>query len=59
MTVVFKVWFENAVGLPNADKYPKSWQGLVNLLKDAELGEVATELHTALSSPRNSMRKNL
>ena len=59
MTAVFKVWFENAMGLPNADKYPKSWQGVINLLKDAELGEVAAKLHTALSSPRNSVRKNL
>ena len=56
---MFKVWFENAMGLPNADKYPKSWQGVIDLLKDAELGEVAAKLHTALSSPRNSVRKNL
>lgn len=57
VTAVFEVWFENAIGLPNADKYPKSWHGLINLLQDAELGEVATELYTALSSPRNSVRK--
>ena len=56
---VFNVWFENAMGLPNADNYPKTWQGLINLLKDSELSEVATELHTAITSPRNSMRKNL
>ena len=55
---VFKLWFDDAMSLPNADKYPsKSWQGLINLLKDSELSEVASELHTALSSPRNSVRK--
>lgn len=59
ITATFRVWFENANGLPNADRYPKSWQGLINLLKDSELSEVATDLHTALSSSRNSVRKNL
>ena len=29
--------------------YPKSWQGLINLLEDAELGEVAEELKRALA----------
>ena len=57
--VVFQEWFENAIDLPNAHRYPKSWQGLIILLKDAELGEVAAELHTALSSPRKNVRKNL
>ena len=35
-----------------AGSYPKSWQGLINLLKDAALGEVARELERALSSPK-------
>jgi hypothetical protein len=39
--------------------YPKSWEGLINLLEDAELGEVAEELKKALSSPQNSVRGNL
>lgn len=56
---VFGVWFENALGLSNTDKYPKSWQGLINLLNDSELSEVAIDLQRALSSPRNSVRKNL
>lgn len=58
-TAVFRVWFENANGLPNADRYPKSWQGLINLLEDSELSEVGAKLYTALSSPKNSVRKNL
>ena len=47
------------MNLPNGSKYPKSWQGLINLLEDAELGEVAGELKKALSSPQNSVRGNL
>jgi hypothetical protein len=47
---VFKKWFENATRLPNAKYYPKSWQGLIKLLNDVELGEVAKELERALSS---------
>ena len=41
-------WLENAKNLPNASRYPKSWQGLINLLEDTELGEVASELKSAL-----------
>jgi hypothetical protein len=52
-------WFEDARSLLNAGRYPKSWQGLINLLEDAELGEVAEELKKALSSPQNSVRGNL
>ena len=59
MTAILRHWFDNAGRLCNAKMYPKSWQGLINLLGDSELGEVATELHKALSSPRNSVRKNL
>ena len=50
VTAVLSHWFDNAGNLPNANTYPKSWQGLINLLTDSELSEVATELHTALSS---------
>ena len=57
--MVLRQWFDNAKNLPSARKYPKSWQGLINILEDAELGEVATELHTALSSIQNSVRGNL
>ena len=59
ITAVLRQWFENARSLPNAGRYPKSWQGLINLLEDAELGEVAEKLKKALSSPQNSVRGNL
>jgi hypothetical protein len=59
ITAVLGRWFEDAKNLPNAGRYPKSWQGLINLLEDAELGEVAEELKRALSSPQNSVRGNL
>lgn len=59
ITAVLEQWLDNARNLPNASKYPKSWQGLVKLLKDAELSEVAGDLETALSSPRNSVRGTL
>jgi hypothetical protein len=47
-------WLENAEDLPNAGRYPKSWQGLISLLEDAELCDVAEELKRALDSPWNS-----
>lgn len=50
---VLKQWIDNATNLPNARKYPKSWKGLCQLLDDAELGEVAKELRTAVSPERN------
>ena len=59
ITTVLRRWFENARSLPNSGRYPKSWQGLINLLEDAELGEVAEELKKALSSPQNTVRGNL
>ena len=59
VTNVLSQWFDNARNLPNASRYPKSWPGLINLLEDAELGEVAEELRIALSSPRNSVRGKL
>ena len=59
ITAVMGRWFENANRLPNVRNYPKSWQGLINLLNDVELGEVAEELKKALSSQKNSVKGNL
>ena len=59
ITAVLRRWFENARSLSNASRYPKSWQGLTNLLEDAELGEVADEMIKALCSPKNGVRGNL
>ena len=59
ITAIFGRWFENAISLPNASRYAKSWQGLIHLLEDAELGEVAEELKRALNSAWNSVRDHL
>ena len=59
VTVVLGRWFDNARSLPNASKYPKSWPGLINLLEDADLSEVAEELKRALASPCNSVKDYL
>ena len=59
VTAVFRPWFDNATNLRNARRYPKSWQGLIDLMKDSELGELAEELQRALSSPRSSVRNNI
>ena len=52
-------WLDDAVNLPNSSRYPGSWQGLIELLHDAELGQPAVKLYTALSSPQSSVRGNL
>ena len=59
VTDMLRRWFDDARSLPNAKSYPKSWDGLIELLKDARLSEVAEELHTALSSTHNSVKGNL
>lgn len=59
LTKVFNRWFDNARSLCNDKIYPKSWPGLINLMKDSELGEPADELQSALSSPRSSVRNNI
>ena len=56
---VLRQWLENARNLPNANRYPKSWQGLIVLLIDIELSEVAMELKRALCSPWNNVRDYL
>ena len=54
---VFGRWLEDAVGLPNSDQFPKSWEGLLNLLTKSQLGEVAKELRIALTAPDSSARR--
>ena len=54
---VFSKWFDNAVGLPNASQFPKSWEGLLNLLTESELGEVAKKLRVALTAGDSSAKK--
>ena len=50
ITIVLGRWLENARNLPNASRYPKSWQGLISLLEDTKLYDVVGELKRALSS---------
>ena len=59
MTDVFTEWFENANQLPNHSKYPKKWSGLIRLLKDSDLGELAEDLRSALSAPYNDVKGNI
>ena len=59
ITAIFRRWFENARSLPGASRYPKSWQGLINLLEDTELSEVVEELKKALNSPWSNVRDYL
>ena len=41
-------WEEKASSLPHADRYPKSWGGLIKLLNDSGLPELAKDVHKAL-----------
>ena len=56
---VFDRWLKNANSLPNKKKYPKKWTGLIRLLRDSELGELAEDLKKALSAPYSDVRGNL
>lgn len=48
VTKVFQKWLENAVKLPNFSRYPRTWRGLVNLLTDSDLGNLAHKVDTAV-----------
>ena len=45
---VLGLWLEN----PPQD-YPDTWQGLIDLLEDSKLGQVVSQLRTALSKAIN------
>ena len=47
---VFGRWLENADGMKHRNKYPKSWDGLIALLGDSELTELANKVEAALKS---------
>lgn len=40
---VMGIWEQNAIGLPNASRYPYSWKGLHQLLHDSKLGNHADD----------------
>ena len=52
---IFSKWLENAIGLPNASLYPKTWDGLCTLLTRSKLGEVANKLREALNAADSSV----
>lgn len=56
---VFGEWLDNAVALPKAHKYLLSWPGLIQLLKDSQLGSLAEKVEKALLSPYNEVKGNL
>lgn len=45
---VFREWTDNASGLCNKAMCPFKWSGLLSLLKDSDLGELASQAHEAL-----------
>lgn len=55
---VFLKWLENANQLPRHTKYPKKWSGLIRLLKDSELGQLAEDLQSALTAPVSDVKGN-
>ena len=59
VTKVFQEWLDNANQLPNKKKYPKKWSGLIRLLEDSELGQLAEDLRCVLSAPFTDVRGNL
>lgn len=48
MARVFSKWLDNACNMPNSDRYPYSWEGLWNILTDADKADVAEEYFTFL-----------
>ena len=59
VTKVFREWLENANQLPNNKKYPLKWSGLIRLLRDSELGQLAEDLRCALAAPFSNVKGNL
>ena len=59
ITTVLGKWYDNASNLPNGSKYPKTWKGLISLLRNSELDDVATKVHSALSAPISNVRGTL
>ena len=55
---VFREWFDNANQLPNSDKYPLKWSGLIRLLKDSGLGQLAEDLRRALTARTCTLGKS-
>ena len=46
---VLDYWFNNPHNHRRSAKYPTTWKGLIGLLEDSKLGQVAAELRTILN----------
>ena len=57
--MVFGQWLQNANGMKNAEMYPKSWKGLINLLIESDLADLANKVYNAIRSPQNEAKGNL
>ena len=42
-----------------AKKFPKSWEGLIRLLEESKLTQLAKDVKEAISSPQNAAKGNL
>ena len=58
-TAVLQKWMENANNLARPDKYPMTWNGLVTLLKDCDLGTLSKTVDKALNTDVNSVKGNM
>ena len=56
---VFRHWFDNANYLPNRNKYPKNWSGLIQLLNDSDLKQLSEMVKTALSAASSNIKGEL
>ena len=59
VTDAFSEWLDNANQLPNHKQYPMTWSGLIRLLRDSGLGQLAKDLGCALSAPVSNIKGNL
>ena len=48
LTTVLGEWMNNASKLPNSRRYPKIWSGLIQLLVDSDLADLADRVYKAL-----------
>ena len=56
VTAVFRQWLQNASGMKHAKKFPKSWEGLIRLLNESDLIELAKTVRKAILSPQNEAK---
>ena len=52
-------WYENACGLPHGDQYPRTWGGLLKLLDDSGLGQLAKKVQKALLQQKKPSKNRI